>query len=224
MSGAQLQCRVIPVTRVRQNCSLIWCAASGSAAVVDPGPDLAPILLAIDETGVEVERILITHSHPDHAGGAAALAETLGARIEGPHRDERPEMARMLEYAEKHDFRDCRLFEPARWLRDGEEIAVGSCTVRAIHCPGHTAGHMAYFSPESRTAFVGDILFHGAIGATSGPLNHLALLRSIRLKLFPLGDDVTFVPGHGRLSFFGQERWVNPSVSDLAAEEYEHLL
>lgn len=224
LQNRKLQCRVIPVTRVRQNCSLIWCDETRCAAIVDPGPDLEPIRRAIDETGVRVERLLITHSHPDHAGGAASLAEQLGVPIAGPHRAEQGEFTRMLEYAGKHGFDGCRVFEPDHWLEDGEEIPLGGCTLRAIHCPGHTAGHLSYFEAESRLAFVGDILFRGAIGATGNPRNHLELLRSIRLKLFPLGDDVTFVPGHGRLSTFGEERWLNPSVSDLAAEEYEHLL
>ncbi len=220
----KLRCEVIPVTRVRQNCSLVWCDETLRAAVVDPGPDLAPILQAISDCGVEVERLLITHSHPDHAGGAAELAELLQVPIEGPHSAEQSEINRMLALAEQHDFADTRLLEPDRWLADGDSVLLGRCALRVIHCPGHTPGHVVYFEPDSRIAFVGDILFRGTIGATSGHLNHLELLRSIRLKLFPLGDDVTFVPGHGQLSSFGEERLINASVSDLAAEEYEHLL
>ncbi len=223
LTSGKLRCRVIPVTRVRQNCSLIWCDETGCAAVVDPGPDLAPVAQAISDTRVRVERILITHSHPDHAGGAAELAARLRVPIEGPHPAEQPEMGRMLDLAERYGFAGCRTFEPARWLEQGDELPVGRCLLTVIHCPGHTEGHVAYFEPDARLAFVGDILFRGAVGATSGPLNHLELLRSIRLKLFPLGDDVTFVPGHDRLSSFGEERLLNPSVSDMAAEEYEHF-
>lgn len=212
------------MTRVRQNCSLTWCSETGSGAVIDPGPDIEPVLQAIEDASVRVERILITHGHPDHAGGAADLAELLNVPIEGPHRLEQPLIARMMEMAGRYDFKRCRDFEPDRWLEDGDEIPVGRCVLRVIHCPGHTDGHVVYFEPDSRIAFVGDILFRGSIGATSGYLDHLELLRSIRLKLFPLGDDVIFIPGHAKLSSFGEERLINPSVSDLAAEEYEHIL
>jgi glyoxylase-like metal-dependent hydrolase (beta-lactamase superfamily II) len=214
---------VIPVTRVRQNCSLIWCRATMAGALVDPGGDLGLLLEAVAEEGVRVERLLITHGHPDHAGGAADLAALLGVPIEGPHRDERPLIERIDVLAKDHNFPGCKSFTPSRWLADGDLIQVGNQRLVALHCPGHTDGHIAYFSGESRLALVGDILFRGAVGYTRTPENYLELLRSIRCKLFPLGDDVVFIPGHERLSTFGEERLLNPSVSDLAAEEYQHL-
>jgi len=217
-----LQCRVIPVTRVAQNCSLLWCLETSRAVVVDPGGEIERLLRAIDEEGVEVERLLVTHPHPDHAGAAADLAARLQVPIEGPHRGDDALLQRMCRMGEELGF-DCSPFVPARWLEDRDPIAVGHQTLLALHCPGHTAGHMAYFSPDARIACVGDILFRGRIGATAGPFEHLELLRSIRRKLFPLGDDVLFVPGHDRLSTFGDERRDNHAVSDRAAERYTHL-
>jgi len=219
----QLQCRVIPVTRAKQNCSLIWCVETGRAAIVDPGGDYDQLMHVISEEDVQVERLLITHSHPDHAGGAFDLASLLEVPIEGPHRADADLLARMSYMGESYGFEDCMPFEPDRWLMDGDEITVGKQKLVALHCPGHTAGHIAYFSADARIAFVGDILFKGAVGATVTPENHLELLRSIRLKLLPLGDDVMFVPGHKELSTFGEERKSNPVVSDFAANKYEHL-
>ena len=223
-SDSSLQCRVIPVTHVRQNCSLIWCRASGRGAVIDPGGDLEPIVAAIQEEQVTVERLLITHSHPDHSGGAAALAARLAVPVEGPHRAEATVIVAGTERARNHGFADARPLATDRWLADGETLAIGHCTLRVLHCPGHTPGHVAYFCPEARLAFVGDILFKNAIGWTGTPEDTRALLHSIRRRLFPLGDDVVFVPGHAGLSTFGEERFLNPFVSDLAAEDYDPVL
>lgn len=225
LNDRKLQCRVIKVTRALQNCSLIWCTETRRAAIVDPGGDLDLLRAVMQEEEVELERILITHPHPDHAGGAADLAALLDVPIEGPHRADQYWIDRIADLGELYGFFDAMPFVPERWLEDGDAITVGNQMLRALHCPGHTPGHIAYFSPEARIAFVGDILFHGAIGATHAPHgDHLALLRSIRLKLFPLGDDVMFVSGHHVLSTFGEERRSNPFVSDEAAEKYHQFL
>jgi len=220
---AKLHFRVIPVTRARQNCSLAWCGDTGRAVVIDPGGDIERMLLAIREEGVQVERLLITHGHPDHAGAAFDLADLLQIPIEGPHWDDMPLLARLGEVGELYGFEDCLPFRPDRWLQHGDAIAVGRQTLNVLHCPGHTPGHLAYVSQDARLAFVGDILFHGAVGATKTPQDHLQLLYSIREKLFPLGDDIVFVPGHEALSTFGEERVSNPVVSDRAAQKYHHL-
>lgn len=220
---APLLCRVIPVTHVQQNCSVIWCAETLCGAVVDPGGEIDRVRALIDELGIEVERLLVTHGHPDHAGAAAELAENLEVPIEGPHRAEEKVIARMNALAEEHGFTGCRPYSPDRWLEHGDTIPVGNQQLVMLHCPGHTDGHAVYYSEAARLAFVGDILFRNAIGATGNSENYLKLLYSIRRKLFPLGDDVVFVPGHDALSTFGDERVFNPYVSDFAAEDYEQL-
>jgi glyoxylase-like metal-dependent hydrolase (beta-lactamase superfamily II) len=218
-----LQCKVIPVTHVKQNCSVIWCAETMRGAVVDPGGEIDRIRAFIDRQGVEVERLLITHGHPDHAGAATALAALLNVPIEGPHVAETEVIRAMGSIAATHGLSDCQPYSPDRWLADGDIVQVGRQQLSVLHCPGHTAGHAAYFCEAARLAFVGDILFRSAVGATSGPANHFTLLHSIRRKLFPLGDDVVFVPGHQSLSTFGDERLFNPVVSDFAAEDYEYV-
>ena len=218
-----LQCEVIPVTHVKQNCSVIWCPETLRAAVVDPGGEVDRLRAFIDKREIEVERLLVTHSHPDHAGAAADLADLLSVPIEGPHRAEVGEMARMPALAAKHGFDSCRSYTPDRWFEHGDNIDVGNQQLVMLHCPGHTDGHAVYFSEAAKLAFVGDILFRNAVGAAGSPENYLQLLYSIRRKLFPLGDDVVFVPGHEALSTFGDERVFNPYVSDFAAEEYEHV-
>lgn len=208
-----IDCRIVPVTPFEQNCSIIWCAKTKKAAVVDPGGDLDRILAAVDKLDVEVERILITHGHIDHAGGTAALARRLGVPIEGPHPEDRFWIDGMPDQSRMFGFPDVESFQPDRWLDDGDEVCVGEERFRVIHAPGHTPGHVVFYHHEARIAFVGDVLFAGSIGRTDFPKgDHATLIASIREKLFPLGDDVTFVPGHGPTSTFGQERQSNPFV------------
>ncbi|THF64711.1 MBL fold metallo-hydrolase [Pseudothauera nasutitermitis] len=212
-----LHCRIIPVTPFEQNCSLLWCDVTGRAAVVDPGGDLERILAAVAEEKVTVERILLTHGHIDHAGGAAALARALSAPVEGPQEEDRFWLEGIEQQGMRFGFSGAETVEPDRWLRDGDSVQVGEETLRVIHAPGHTPGHVVFFHPALRLALVGDVLFAGSIGRTDFPRGDYAtLIGSIRDKLFPLGDDVTFVPGHGPCSTFGAERAGNPYVGGLA--------
>ncbi len=208
---------IIPVTTFEQNCSLVWCEATGSAALVDPGGDADLLLAAVDSAGVRLEKLLLTHAHLDHVGGALSIARRLNLPILGPQEgdafwlDALPDQARMF------GFPPTETFHPDHWLHDGDTVEVGKLRFQVIHCPGHTPGHVVFHEPESRHAFVGDVLFRGSIGRTDFPRgNHQALIHAIREKLFPLGDDVAFVPGHGPMSTFGRERRSNPYVGDRA--------
>ncbi|KAA3624710.1 MAG: MBL fold metallo-hydrolase [Proteobacteria bacterium] len=210
-----MKAAIIPVTPFQQNCSLIWCDKTGRGAVIDPGGDLDRILGEIDARGVVVEKILLTHGHADHAAGTVSLKSHLSVPVEGPHRDETYWLERLPESAEKWGFEPADSFEPDRWLENGDQVIVGSLVLDVYHCPGHTPGHIVFFESRTRIAFVGDVLFKGSIGRTDFPRgNHEELLRSIRERLWPLGDDVTFVPGHGPVSTFGDERQTNPYVGD----------
>lgn len=210
-----LQGVIIPVTPFQQNCSLVWCAATKRAAVVDPGGELDRILAAAETQGVVIEKVLVTHGHLDHAGGAAELAAELGIPIEGPQREDAFWIERIAEQGARYGMDHCRPFTPDRWLEDGDTVTIGAETLSVHHCPGHTPGHVVLHHPAARLAFVGDVLFRGSIGRTDFPRgDHAALIRSITTKLWPLGNDVTFVPGHGPLSTFGQERLANPFVAD----------
>ncbi len=184
-------------------------------AVVDPGGELDVILKEAETHNVEIEKILITHGHVDHAAGTAELKRRLNVPIEGPHEDERFWIDRLPEDAIEWGFPESEVFEPDRWLVNGDTVTAGELTLEVYHCPGHTPGHVVFFEPETRVAFVGDVLFQGSIGRTDFPKgNHADLIRSIRERLWPLGDDVTFVPGHGPASTFGAERQSNPFVGD----------
>lgn len=208
---------VNPVTPFEQNSALVWDPATGKGAVVDPGGDLDSILAAATKHGVTIEKLLITHAHIDHAGGAAELARRLGVPIEGPHEADRFWIDQLAEQGRAYGIPSSGAFEPARWLVDGDTVRVGDLEFEVLHCPGHTPGHVVFFHRPSRFAFVGDVLFRGSIGRTDFPRgDHAALLRSIREHLFPLGDDVQFLPGHGPVSTFGDERHDNPFVSDAA--------
>ena len=214
---AQLNCEVIPVTPFAQNCSLIWDAATMKGALVDAGGDIEQLLERVRHHGVTLEKLLVTHAHVDHVGAVAELAERLKLPIEGPHRDDQFWIEALPMIAQQYGFPPARSFEPTRWLEDGDQVTVGGLRLDVIHCPGHTPGHVIFYHAPSKAAIVGDVLFQGSIGRTDFPRgNHADLIHSIRAKLFPLGDDITFVPGHGALSTFGEERRSNPFVSDAA--------
>ena len=209
--------RIVPVTPFQQNCSVVWCTTTRKAAVVDPGGDLERITALIETLGVSVEKLLITHGHLDHAGGTARLATQLGVPIEGPHVDDRFWIEGMAEQSRMFGVGGVETFTPDRWLVDGDTVTVGEAVLQVIHTPGHTPGHVVFFEPHSRLAFVGDVLFAGSIGRTDFPRgDHATLIASIRDKLFPLGDDIRFIPGHGPESTFGDERADNPYVGDYA--------
>jgi glyoxylase-like metal-dependent hydrolase (beta-lactamase superfamily II) len=210
-----LQAVIVPVTDLAQNCSVVWCTETGKGAVIDPGGDIERILAAIDAQHPVIEKILITHGHFDHAGGAAELAERLGVPIEGPQRDDSFLIESIAEHGETFGVPHCRPFSPTRWLEDGDVVSIGAQSLEVRHCPGHTPGHVVFFHAPGKIAFVGDVLFAGSIGRTDFPRgDHQALIRSITTKLWPWGDDVTFVPGHGPASTFGRERRSNPYVGD----------
>ncbi|NMF89162.1 MBL fold metallo-hydrolase [Aromatoleum petrolei] len=212
-----IQLRIVPVTPFEQNCSIVWCDRTMRGAVVDPGGDLERIRAAADKLGVTIEKLLITHGHIDHAGGTAKLARELGVPVEGPQEEDRFWIAGMPQQSKMFGFPDVEAFEPDRWLHDGDTVTVGEESFRVIHAPGHTPGHVVFFHADARLAIVGDVLFAGSIGRTDFPKgDHATLIHSIREKLFPLGDDVTFVPGHGPTSTFGDERQSNPYVGDYA--------
>ncbi len=217
MTEPPLKAAIIPVTPYRQNCSLVWCSRTGDAAVVDPGGDLAHIRDAIAAQNVTVRKVLLTHGHLDHAGGAAELARDLGVAIEGPHPDDRFLLEALSGHGRRPGFQDSESCTPDRWLADGDTVNLGDVVLGVRHCPGHTPGHVVLFQEEARIAFVGDVLFRGSVGRTDFPRgNHAQLVSSITERLWPLGDDMRFVPGHGQMSTFGWERKTNPYVSDLA--------
>ncbi len=206
---------VIPVTPFQQNCSLLVCEQTNRAAVVDPGGDLELIVDAVNEQGATLEKILLTHGHIDHCGGTAQLSEQFGLPVEGPHADDRFLVDDLPQQGLRFGFPQVRTFTPARWLAGGDEVRFGAEELQVRHCPGHTPGHVIFFSPRQRLALVGDVLFAGSIGRTDLPRgDHATLIRSIREQLWPLGRDVTFIPGHGPASTFGEERDTNPFVAD----------
>lgn len=215
---ACMEFTIFPVTPYQQNCSLVWDKA-GRAALIDPGGEAERLLAEVRQRDLTLEKLLLTHGHLDHAGAAAELRDALGIPIVGPQREEQFWLDLLPWQGETFGFPPLRAFTPDRWLEDGDTVEVGSLRFDVLHCPGHTPGHVVYYQPDSRLAFVGDVLFKGSIGRTDFPRgDHAALLAAIRTKLFPLGDDVRFVPGHGAMSTFGHERIENPFVGQRSDE------
>ncbi|KQM62416.1 MULTISPECIES: MBL fold metallo-hydrolase [unclassified Sphingomonas] len=214
MTPSPIRAAIIPVTPLQQNCTLLWCTKTMRGAFVDPGGDLPRLLAAAQQQGVAIEKIILTHGHIDHCGEAKPLADQLGVPIEGPHEADRFWIARLDEDGKRWGLRGVP-FEPDRWLVEGDVVTVGEASFAVYETPGHTPGHVIFFHAESRFALVGDVLFQGSVGRTDFPLSdHQALLTSVVTKLWPLGDDVAFVPGHGPGSTFGHERATNPFVGD----------
>lgn len=204
---------IVPVTPFEQNCTVLWCETTRQAAVVDPGGDLERILAVMEKEGLSLAMILVTHGHIDHAGGVADLAERLQVPVEGPAEADRFWIEGMSQQSRMFGFPNVRSFEPTRWLQDGDKVKFGEVELEVLHCPGHTPGHVVFYHRPSELVVVGDVLFQGSIGRTDFPQSdHAALIRSIKEKLFPLGDDVDFIPGHGPMSTLGEERRFNPFV------------
>ena len=214
---AMLKIHVVPVTPFAQNCSIIMCTQTHSAAVVDPGGDIERIMHAVRQMSANVEQILLTHGHLDHAAGAPALAATLQSAtgqtvpIVGPHSADQFWLDDLPARAQAYGFGEAKAFVPTRYLQDGDTIVVGAQSLRVLHCPGHTPGHLVFYHEAMRLAWVGDVLFKGSIGRTDFPGgNHADLINAINTQLLPLGDDVQFISGHGPMSTLGEERLTNP--------------
>jgi hydroxyacylglutathione hydrolase len=206
-----LRAAIIPVTPLQQNCTLLWCEETKKAAVFDPGGDLLRIQEAVGKVGVTVEKILLTHGHTDHAGGATELKERLGVPIEGPHRADLYLLERLPETGRSFGMTGARAVTPDRWLDEGDTVTVGNASFSVLHCPGHSPGSVVFVQAEQRFAIMGDVLFRGSVGRTDLPGgDHEALIRSIKDKILPLGDDLTFICGHGPASTVGAERATNP--------------
>ena len=210
-----IQCTIVPVTAYQQNCSIIKCQATGKAAVVDPGGDVERILEAAKNMDATLEKVILTHGHMDHCAASDILRQQLNIPIEGPHKEDEFWIAKLPEWCDMSGFPHADAFEPDRWLDEGDIVTVGEAELKVLFCPGHTPGHIVFYYDEQKVAWVGDVIFQGSIGRTDFPKGDAEqLVASIREKLFPLGDDVTFIPGHGPTSTFGQERRTNPFVSD----------
>ncbi|MFO1073131.1 MAG: MBL fold metallo-hydrolase [Geminicoccaceae bacterium] len=215
-----LKAAIVPVTPFQQNCSILWDEASMRGAVIDPGGEVERIGEALAKLGVTVEKILLTHGHIDHAGGAAALKEVLEAAgaqvpIEGPDERDRFLLEGLERQGREYGMPGVRNVLPDRWLKEGETITIGGHAFDVLHCPGHTPGHLVFVNRTDRFAIVGDVLFRGSVGRTDFPYGDTAaLLSSVRDKLFPLGDDIAFLCGHGPGSTIGVERRTNPYVGE----------
>jgi hydroxyacylglutathione hydrolase len=210
-----IRAMIAPVTPLQQNCTLVFCVKTMKAAIIDPGGETPRLLKALADNKLTLEKIWITHGHLDHAGGTASLREATGVPVEGPHPEDAFWIDQMDESAAKWGMPDARSFTPDRWLDDGDTVTLGETEFEVRHCPGHTPGHVIFFHREARFAQVGDVLFQGSVGRSDFPRgDHATLIESITGKLWPLGDDVAFVPGHGPMSTFGAERRSNPFVAD----------
>lgn len=216
---------IMPVTAFQQNCTLIWCKQTQHAVVIDPGGSVDAILAAVHKQGLDLQAIWLTHGHIDHAGGVAEMVDKTGLPVIGPHPEDAFLISNLAEQARVYGLTgDIRPFEPTRWLAEGDSLNIGDSVWEVFHTPGHTPGHVVFFNREQKLAQVGDVLFQGSIGRTDFPRgDHATLVNSIATKLWPLGDDVQFICGHGPASSIGHERRTNPYVSDQVLAAHQGL-
>ena len=206
---------IVPVTPFLQNCSVLICEKTQKACAIDPGGDLAKIEAAIAGQGAVLEKVFLTHGHIDHCGQSIELSKKYAVPLEGPHQEDSFWIDQLPNQGKMFGFPPLQAFTPDRWLVGGDCVKFGDETLEVLHCPGHTPGHVVFFHRASHLAIVGDVLFQGSIGRTDFPRgNHQALVDSITQKLWPLGNEVSFVPGHGPMSTFGEERRSNGFVAD----------
>jgi glyoxylase-like metal-dependent hydrolase (beta-lactamase superfamily II) len=202
---------VTPVTTYQQNCSFIHCEKTNKAALIDPGGDVDVLIALVEKSGAQLDKVLLTHGHLDHVGGAKLMADKFGVPMIGPHEDDRFWFDALPQQAQMFGFEHVDPFLPKQWLNEGDVVSVGEISLEVLHCPGHTPGHIAFYSAVDKLAFVGDLLFKGSVGRSDFPQgDHETLIASIKNKLLPLGDEVAFVPGHGPMSLMGEERLHNP--------------
>ncbi|MBP6339181.1 MAG: MBL fold metallo-hydrolase [Vitreoscilla sp.] len=205
----------VPVTDFQQNCSIVWCDETMEAALIDPGGDLPLLKAEVQRLGLKLTALWLTHAHIDHAGGTGTLARELGLPIVGPHPGDQYWIDGLAQQSRMFGFPPAEPFTPTRWLADGDTVTLGHCTLNVRHCPGHTPGHVVFHSAQAQRCFVGDVLFAGSIGRTDFPGgDHDTLIASITQRLWPMGNDTVFIPGHGPESSFGRERRTNPYVAD----------
>ena len=209
-----LKYQIVPVTQFMQNCTLLWCDETHEAALIDPGGEAPRLLQAVQELGLTLTGIWLTHGHLDHVGAADELRQATGCPITGPQKADASWLEALPAQSEMFGFSRTEAFAPDHWLAEGDKLQVGKQQLEVLHCPGHTPGHVIFFSQASKLALVGDVLFQGSIGRTDFPQgNHADLIASITHKLLPLGDEVVFIPGHGPISTLGRERLSNPFLT-----------
>lgn len=210
-----LQYKIIPVTPFQQNATIVWCDETMEGAIIDAGGEVEKLLAQVKMLGIKLTKLLLTHSHVDHAGGSQDIADLYQLPIEGPHKDDQFWIDIFAHQIQQFGFPEARVFKTSRWLEQGDTVSVGNEIFEVYFCPGHTPGHVIFFNRNSKLAQVGDVLFKGSIGRTDFPKgDHATLINSIKTNLWPLGDDVQFIPGHGPMSTFGAERATNPHVRD----------
>jgi hydroxyacylglutathione hydrolase len=215
LTSYSMKCAIVPVTPLQQNCSILICEETNKAAVVDPGGEIEKIADALKQLGVELEKVFLTHGHLDHCSAADDVRQRYHVPIEGPQREDKFWIDQLPESCAQYGLPIVEGFEPDRWLEEGDTVEFGNQSLSVKHCPGHTPGHVVFYHEGVKLAIVGDVLFQGSIGRSDFPRGDFdTLIKSIREKLWPLGNDVTFLPGHGPTSTFGEERQSNSFVAD----------
>jgi hydroxyacylglutathione hydrolase len=209
--------RMFTVGLVQENCFLLRRDRADSALIVDPGEEAPRILDAVQELGVSVEAILVTHCHFDHVGAVAPVAKATGAPVYVSE-IERPVLADIMSYVPFPGFGPYESYEADHTLKGGERLELAGFEIDVLFTPGHSPGHLTYSIPGEQAIFSGDVLFQGSVGRVDLPGgNWETLLGSIGTLVESLPEDTTVYPGHMGITSLGAERRTNPFLAELAA-------
>lgn len=206
-----LNVQILPVTPFQQNAALLWDDVCKEAVLTDVGGEAERLLKAVETHQLKLKAIWLTHGHLDHASGVEELTTLQPVPVLGPHQADNYWLQALPEVTASYGFPISQPFIPTRWLNEGEALKVGEHTFIVFHIPGHTPGHVVFYSQANKLLIAGDVLFRESIGRTDFPGgNHSDLIRGIQEKLLSLPDDTRVLPGHGPMTTIGHEKQHNP--------------
>ncbi|MDY0362764.1 MAG: MBL fold metallo-hydrolase [Desulforegulaceae bacterium] len=202
--------KVLPVGPIMANCFVLGCEKTREAAVIDPGDEDERILMALADEKLTLKYIINTHGHFDHVAANKAMKDATGAKIL-IHEEDAPMLSHLSSMAVSFGLSAENSPAPDKFISDGDIIKFGEISLKVIHTPGHSRGGVSLYCEKEKILFAGDTLFAGSIGRTDLPGgDYGTLIKNVKQKLFPLGDDVRVFPGHGPETTIGTEKKYNP--------------
>lgn len=197
----------------QENCYIVGDENSGEGILVDPGDEATRIALAVEQTHLDIGRIILTHTHIDHVGAVATLVDEYACPV-FLHAEAEPMLQQVPTQAMMMGVRFGKVPKVDGFIEDEEILEVGSLRLRTLYTPGHAPGHLSFYEESERIVLSGDALFAGSVGRVDLPGGSMeVLMRSIEERLMTLPDETLVYPGHGPATTIGDERATNPFLT-----------